>query len=237
VKFARLIAVLLGSGFALLVVAIFLSTLPASAAGRGDAPEQNDSPSAFGYTDHDSHVSAPRILDLYIDRDFDDRERARILFAVKQWNYALNGFVHFRTSLLPDTISSGMVQQIKRQGGWIVARTDSRNPIAQQGEGAHALAVTVGTRHTGYVYVISDRVGGRDLAGIVLHEFGHVLGAGHDSSGLMAPVYSASGGRCIDREAMAMVATVQHLPMAEVNWCAPPDGRDRERRPYATSQR
>lgn len=234
-KFARLIAVLLGSGFALLVVALFLSTLPANAAGRDSALEQNDNPSAFGYTDHESNATSPRILDLYIDRDFDDRERARILFAVKQWNYALNGYVHFRTSLLPADIPPSMTAQIKRQGGWIVARVDSRHPIAQHGEGLHALAVTAGNHQTGFVYVISDRVGSRDLAGIVMHEFGHVLGAGHDSAGLMAPVYNAAGGRCIDHEAMAMIANVQHLPIAELNWCSPPDGQGR--RPYVTSQR
>ena len=32
-------------------------------------------------------------------------------------------------------------------------------------------------------------------------------------------------------------ANVQQLPMQEVNWCNPPDGPDRGRRPYVTSQR
>jgi hypothetical protein len=235
VPVARLIAVLVGGGCTLLAVAIFLSCLPANAAGLGtDGGSGNsDGPAAFGYTDHDSRATSPRILDLYVDRDFSDFERERILFAVKQWNYALNGFIHFRTSLLPDRVSQTMISQIKRQGGWIVAHVDSRHPIAQQGEGLHALAVTVGNGRTGFVYVISDRLGGRDLSGVVMHEFGHVLGAGHDQRGLMAPVYNAAGARCIDHDAMAMVAQAQRLPMSDVNWCeAPSYGR-----PPMTSQR
>ena len=86
-----------------------------------------------------------------------------------------------------------------------MARVDSRHPMARQGEGTHALAVTTGNRG-GFVYVISDRIGQRDLTGVIMHEFGHVLGAGHDGYGLMAPVYNAAMGRCIDREAVALVA-------------------------------
>jgi hypothetical protein len=227
-RFARLIAVLLGSGFALLAFAILLSCLPANASERDDGPE------AYGYTDHPSRVSAPRILDLYVDHDFDDQDRRHILLAVRQWNYALNGFIRFRASLLPEDVPSGMIAEIKRRGGWIVARVDSSHPITHEGEGRHALAVTVGNHHTGFVYVISDRIGGRGLTGVVMHEFGHVLGAGHDSTGLMAPVYSAAGSRCIDHDAIAIVAEAQRLPLSQLNWC---DGAGWDRRPAMTSQR
>ncbi len=227
-RLARLIAVLLGSGFALLAFAVFLSCLPASAA------ERDDGPAAYGYTDHASSAPTARILDLYIDRDFDGHDRQRILMAVRQWNYALNGFVRFRVSLLPEDVPSSMVAQIKGAGGWIVARIDSRYPIAHEGEGLHALAVTVGNNHTGFVYVISDRIGTRDLTGVVMHEFGHVLGAGHDSAGLMAPVYSPAGSLCIDHDAMAMVARAQRLPVSQLNWCDLPDW---DRRELMTSRR
>ena len=48
-----------------------------------------------------------------------------------------------------------------------------------------------------------------DFRRLVMHEFGHVLGAGHDRSGLMAPVYNAAGARCIDYEAVSLVAQAQ----------------------------
>ena len=102
-----------------------------------------------------------------------------------------------------------------------MAKVDSSHPITRQGEGRQALAVTVGGSGGGFVYVIGDRIGRRDLTGVVMHEFGHVLGAGHDGYGLMAPVYNANAGHCIDRDAAALVANAQHLQLSQMNWCEP----------------
>jgi hypothetical protein len=38
---------------------------------------------------------------------------------------------------------------------------------------------------------------------------------------LMAPVYNAAAARCIDRDAVSMVATAQRLPVRQLNWCEP----------------
>jgi hypothetical protein len=212
-RLPRLIALLMASGFALPVAAILLFAIPANAATMG----------GWRYTDHAAPARTGRTIALYVDRDFDDHERGRIVSAMRQWNYALNGFVWFRARTLPRNPTRGMLARIKRSGGWIVARVDSRHPIARQGEGANALAVTVGG-DGGFVYVIGDRIGQRDLTGVIMHEFGHVLGAGHDRSGLMAPVYNSAMGRCIDREAVALVASVHRLPLDRLNWCVAPGG-------------
>jgi hypothetical protein len=219
---ARLIAVLLASGLALLAAAIFLSILPANAATERD---RDSGYAGYQYTDHPSRASTGRSIALYVDTDFDESERRHIVSAMRQWNYALNGLVQFRAKLLPDDPSPSTLSQIRRSGGWIVAKVDSRHPLAHQGEGRHALALTVGGNNGGFVYVISDRLGSRDLTGVVMHEFGHVLGAGHDNSGLMAPVYSPNSGHCIDHEAAALVANAQHLPLSQMNWCVE-QGRD-----------
>ena len=124
------------------------------------------------------------------------------------------------------------LQRLKRSGGWLVLRVDSRHRIAHSGEGKDALAVTVGGSGGGVVYVISDRLGGRDLSGVMMHEFGHVLGAGHGQHGLMAPVYSLDGARCIDYAAAGLVAQAQRLPLAGMNWC---EGLGRERMPAANA--
>lgn len=212
-RLPRLIAMLLASGLALLLAAILLSVIPANAATMG----------GWRYTDRAAPATAGRSIELYVDRDFDDYERGRIVAAMRQWNYVLNGFVRFHARTLPDNPTRGMLAQIKRSGGWIVARVDSRHPMARQGEGVNALAVTAGG-NGGFVYVISDRIGQRDLTGVIMHEFGHVLGAGHGGSGLMAPVYNPAMGRCIDREAVALVASVHRLPLDRLNWCVGPGG-------------
>jgi hypothetical protein len=218
VRLARLTAVLLASGLALLVVAILLSTLPANAATERDGGSGDY---GYQYTDHPSRVSTGRTVALYVDRDFNGTERQRIVSAMRQWNYALNGSVRFTASLLPEDVSASEIAQIRRSGGWIVAKVDSSHPITRQGEGRQALAVTVGGRGGGFVYVIGDRIGRRDLTGVVMHEFGHVLGAGHDGYGLMAPVYNANSGHCIDRDAAMLVANAQHLQLSQMNWCEP----------------
>lgn len=224
-RVARLIPVLLASGFGLLAAAIVLSALPANATDRSRGPATyNGTP--YVYTDHPSRVSAGRIMvvPLYIDRDFDDYERQHIVSAMRQWNYALNGFVRFTATLLPDEPSSAEIWKLRRSGAWIVAKVDSSHPITQQAEGRQALAVTVNSGNGGFVYVIGDRIGRRDLTGVVMHEFGHVLGAGHDGYGLMAPVYNPNSGHCIDRDAAALVARAKRLPLAQMNWCEPAGG-------------
>ena len=214
-RLPRLITMLLASGVTLLAAAILLSAIPAH------ATEQMD---GWRYTSHPSPASTGRVVDLFVDRDFSDHERDRLLSAMRQWNYVLNGFVQFRARVLPGDPQPMMLAQIRRSGGWVIARVDSRHPVARQGEGTHALAVTTGNRG-GFVYVISDRIGNRDLTGVIMHEFGHVLGAGHDGYGLMAPVYNASMGRCIDQDAVALVARAQRLPMNSLNWCEGPASR------------
>ncbi len=220
----RVIASLLAGGLALLAAGVVLYATSASAA----SPRDREAP-PFQYTSHTpATVPAGHFIPLYVDRDFDDSERQRIVMAFRQWNYALNGFIRFDARVLPADASRSELAQIRRNGGWVVAKVDSRHPVAQKGEGTHALAVTItGGSNGGFVYVIADRIGGRDLTGVIMHEFGHVLGAGHDNSGLMAPVYNAQAARCIDYAAVAMVAQANHLSMRDLNWCEAPRYDDR----------
>jgi hypothetical protein len=217
VRLARLVTVLMASGLALLALAVALSLMSASAA-TGDARYDG---SAYRYTDKPSAAAAAaRTLTIYVDGDFDAAEHERIGLALRQWNHVLNGFMRLRPVLLPVDASERAVVQLRRPGAWIIAKVDSRHPAARA---RSALAMTVGNRGSGVVYVIADRFAVRDLTAVMLHEVGHVLGAGHDPHGqLMAPVYNRSNGQCIDRAAVAMVASAQRLPVNRLNWCLGP---------------
>lgn len=226
-RLARVWTILVALGMALLAAALALSLLPVRALAAG----LRDDVSAYRYTDKPSATkTAGRALMVYVDRDFDPAERERIGLALRQWNHVLNGFVQFRATLLPADSSDRTLAQLRRSGAWTVLKVDSRHPVARE---RTALAVTVGGRGGGFVYVIADRFGMRDLTAVILHELGHVLGAGHDPGGhLMAPVYDRSNGLCIDRGATAMVASAQRLPLAQLNWCIGP-GLDDRRQSYA----
>lgn len=207
----------MASGLALLALAVALSLMTASAA-TGEARYDT---SAYRYTDKPSAAAtAVRTLTIYVDGDFDGAERERIGLALRQWNHVLNGFLRLRPVLLPADASDGTVAQLRRPGAWIFAKVDGRHFSARD---RSALAMTVGNRGSGFVYVISDRFSVRDLTAVMLHEVGHVLGAGHDPHGrLMAPVYDRNNGHCIDRAAVAMVASAQRLPLNQLNWCVGP---------------
>ena len=85
----------------------------------------------------------------------------------------------------------------------------------------HALAATRSAPSVGgMVVVYVDRVRGYDLASVMRHELGHVLGLGHDPNGrLMSSRYTANRQQCIDRAAAEAVAASRALPPPALNWC------------------
>jgi hypothetical protein len=170
------------------------------------------------YTNAPANVDPVRIVPVLIDRNFSLNERAKILRAVNEWNVALNGHVHLEISA--DDASSPAAAVPSRTDTWRVVRVESLTvPMLAQSSMKRALAYTVGTSR-GSIFVIVDRLGSRDLGAIMLHEFGHALGAGHDPGGqLMHPFYAGDKQRCIDKAAVRAVGVAQKLPFERLNWC------------------
>jgi len=167
------------------------------------------------YTSHPAAAVKPEIVRLAIDEHFDAYDRAKILRAVNEWNHVLNGYVRLDMGPAMDTELSTAV--------WVVAaKRGGRPPPAAAGTlSNHALAVTQPLWSTGgMVIVYVDRLGARDLAGVMRHELGHVLGLGHDTNGrLMSARYTGHHQRCIDRSAAEAIATSRKLPATALNWC------------------
>lgn len=162
--------------------------------------------------------SLPLSLTVHIDRNFDAAERELIVEAVGEWNEALNGESHIEVAAdAIDTFSD--MSRIRKPNVWVIARIESSHPLAAARDMSRALAVKIGGR-SGIIYVVHDRLGSRDLRGIVLHELGHVFGLAHDPRGkLMSPYYKANKQQCIDKGTIRAIAELHQMPIDDFDWC------------------
>jgi len=163
------------------------------------------------YTGHDGAAVQPQIFSLIMADTFSVHERAKILRAVNEWNVVLNGFIRF------EIVAEGEALNSAAREYWVVT---SKQGLHGTGSST-ALAATYFAPGVGGVMAIYvDRIGRRDLGGVVMHELGHVLGLGHSSKGgLMAAQYHPTSQRCVDKVTVEAVAAKRDLPPAQLNWC------------------
>ncbi len=163
------------------------------------------------------------IVQIDIDEQFNLYDRAKILRAVNEWNHVLNGFV--RLDIATKTDGRPMADQPLTW--WVVlARADKPGSSALFG---NALALTYPLRGIGgMVIVYVDRLGKRDLASVMRHELGHVLGLGHDPHGrLMSIRYTENNQECVDKAAAEAIAANRKLRVTDLNWCEASAGADK----------
>lgn len=71
----------------------------------------------------------------------------------------------------------------------------------------------------GYLYLIRDRISNEQVARVVMHEIGHLLGAAHTRDGLMEANFNPNCPQCIDWITLHEVALKKHLDMSHMNYC------------------
>ena len=208
------------------VSSLLLSLLPGcmesgylvtSLAGDPATPGQSAATqvAALHYTNHRPAATVEEIVPLHIAGPFDLGDRAKILRAVNEWNVALNGFVRF--AIVDDSMAPTADQRQRRP--WTIVVANGVGPRVASGQ-------TIALAHTkeipdagGLMIVYLDRIGRRDLGGVVMHELGHVLGLGHGEAGLMAARYHPTNQQCVDKATVAAVAAKRRLAVNQLNWC------------------
>jgi hypothetical protein len=173
---------------------------------------------AARYTSHAAPAAATEIIPVRVAGPFTPYDRAKILRAVNEWNVALNGFARF--DILPE--GAPAVAGKSYAAPWMIVAVQGNGARAASGV-ATALAHTYGEPASGgLMTVYLDRLGRRDLGGVVMHELGHALGLGHDNSGgLMAARYHPSSQNCVDKTTIQAVAAKRGLQVDRLNWCRP----------------
>ena len=173
--------------------------------------------SALVYTSHQALKAEPEVVSIDIADGFTLAQRAKILRAVNEWNYVLNGVVHLDIVSAP----AGGEPAVPRLRRWVVMPVHGVVPQVMRDKFGDMLALTVGKPSTGgLVFVYVDRLWLADVGGVMRHELGHVLGLDHDPHGhLMSAHYRPDDQQCIDRSAAAAIAAKRNLPLAAFNWC------------------
>jgi hypothetical protein len=204
------------------------TAVPATASVNTGVGNLASADRGMAYTGFAAAERAPGVLiPVRIDTAFNATQRATIERAVAEWNHVLNGHIRLEIAEPFNAGPTPIPFVPKDPRTWFVGRVNGTGTGFDGGLGirkgafSRALAQTHELANGGQlVLVFSDRVGNRDLNGILLHEMGHALGLGHDTGGLLMHAHYASHKQqCIDRATVHGLAIQRGLPFDELNWC------------------
>jgi len=181
----------------------------------------------FYYVHSNGHAAIvpTRVYHVWVDREFGVADRLSIDNAIKQWNFALNGYVRIDIETYEYNMEVGVLDRVMRGDGWVILKIDSMNPMVEpldrgnSGEKQFYTLAWVNAIGGNRMFVIRNRISNTWMEGIIMHEIGHLLGARHDEVYLMQPHYNWEDYRCVDYEALKRVAAFQVIPMSQLNYC------------------
>lgn len=207
-----------------LALGLFLFLIVALIAGCGAFLHPSGEPELgeYNYTHRPVYIGAPqRVIQVWVDKNFDSGDQERIAKSVEAWNFALNG--HIKIEIVDtqfDMEVDKIVAQVK-SNGWLIMKINSDStliPTPEKGFSVIGFTERVGGNH---MWLVRDRLGYSSIYGVTLHEIGHLMGSDHVGQRLMYPHYSQARFQCIDFETIKSVANWNNLPIGDLNYCIP----------------
>lgn len=154
--------------------------------------------------------NGPERIALHLSEGMSPHERVKVLTAIDDWNVALNGVLGF------GVVTGKQVPAAKSTWRIVVVR----EPTGPRSNGGTPLAETYRSwLGGGVVRIYAGNLKTNDLAAVMRHELGHVLGLDHNEAGLMAAQYSSSDMQCIDKRTLSVLAARRHVPAGALRWC------------------
>ena len=178
----------------------------------------------FHYIQAGGYAAIPlRVVHIWIDKEFGAADQVALDDAIRQWNYALNGYVKLVVVSTTFDMEPEVIQRANLEGGWIIMKVHSGNSIipdqSDKGQVKYYTLAWVNEIGGHHMWMVRDRLRNEWMTGVALHEMGHMLGALHDDVYLMQPHFNWEDYRCVDQWTLKQVSTYQHIPMGSLNYC------------------
>lgn len=159
--------------------------------------------------------SEDRRIPIWISYEFGSADVIAISSAIDHWNRSLNGSIRLEVvDIVFNEEGEKVVEQI-RERGWIIRKIGTEGlPNVGVGYNCVGFADKIGGSH---IYIVRERLDNDEVFGVVMHEIGHLLGAGHVGHGLMQAHFRKVDSQCIDYD--SAMAVKQYLKLGKINWC------------------
>jgi len=179
-------------------------------------------PLPFKYIGNAPNAYQPlKVIPVYIDKSFGVQDQLAIDDAIMQWNFALNGYVVLKVVSTSFDMEPEVIRQCLNGDCWMLMRIDSTSTFIPDDPKKPESQTLAWANEVGgnRIYFVRDRIINEQMTGVALHEMGHLLGAQHDDVYLMTPQFHWQDARCVDYNAVMLVAKYWGIPLNAVKYC------------------
>lgn len=164
-------------------------------------------------------VETVRVIPIVIDGAFTNADRVGIKEAVDEWNKGMNGSIRLEIVDWNFRMELEKILKIKRDHGWIFMGVwDNGELVKRHDKDNHKTLAWVNRIQGDQMYLVIDRVPGKWVKEVAMHEIGHLMGAWHKDR-LMKEYFTEEEYSCIDKGTMEQVSDAWKIPLEKLVYC------------------